>query len=73
MIIEAFNKFCDQTKTREDFTIRSCLRPLTPDDKCIISKVPRTGHHLYVNVGHGSRGMSHAFGAAHILANVLDG
>lgn len=50
----------------DDCFVRSCYRPITPDDIPIISSVP-TFNNVYVNTGHGSKGMTYSFGSAEIL------
>lgn len=55
-----------------DFTVRSCFRPLTPDDVAIISEVPGFKN-VFINAGHGSRGMSYCFGAADIMSQIMEG
>lgn len=50
----------------KDLRIRDCCRPMTPDDVGIVSSVPNFKN-IYLNTGHGSRGMSFCFGAAEIM------
>lgn len=50
-----------------DFTVKSCFRPLTPDDVAIISEVPGFKN-IFINTGHGTRGMSYYYSAADIMS-----
>lgn len=55
-----------------ELTVRSCLRPLTPDDAPIISHIPKYDN-VYVNAGHASRGLSYCLGSAEIISQLMDG
>ncbi|CAD8157060.1 unnamed protein product [Paramecium pentaurelia] len=73
--IQILNRFNEQNGfdfKMSDFTVRSCFRPLTPDDVAIISDVPGFKN-VFINAGHGSRGMSYCFGAADIMSQVMEG
>ncbi|CAD8087472.1 unnamed protein product [Paramecium sonneborni] len=53
-------------------SVRDCCRPLTPDDKIILSKFS-LNRNVYVNAGHGSRGMSQCYGCAEIIYQLMQG
>lgn len=56
----------------EDCQVRSCFRPVTPDDLPVISVVPNF-ENVFVNTGHSSKGSSYAFGSAKVLSEVMSG
>ena len=73
--IQILNRFNEQTgysMKMSDFSVRTCFRPLTPDDVAIISEVP-SYKNVFINAGHGSRGMSYCFGAADIMNEIIGG
>lgn len=41
----------------ENISVRDCCRPLTPDDKVILCRLGQN-RNVFINAGHGSRGMS---------------
>ncbi|CAD8080965.1 unnamed protein product [Paramecium sonneborni] len=53
-------------------SVRDCCRPLTPDDKIILSKL-WFNKNVFVNAGHGSRGMSQCHGCAEIIYQLMQG
>lgn len=46
------------------------FRPLTPDDTPIISKITKYPN-VFINAGHGSRGMTWSFGSGKILSDLI--
>ncbi|CAK73013.1 unnamed protein product (macronuclear) [Paramecium tetraurelia] len=57
---------------RQSISVRDCCRPLTPDDKIILSKL-QLNRNVYVNAGHGSRGMSQCHGCAEVIYQLMKG
>ncbi|CAD8185009.1 unnamed protein product [Paramecium pentaurelia] len=56
----------------QSISVRDCCRPLTPDDKIILSKL-QLNRNVYINAGHGSRGMSQCHGCAEIIYQLIQG
>ncbi|CAK86153.1 unnamed protein product (macronuclear) [Paramecium tetraurelia] len=56
----------------KSISVRDCCRPLTPDDKIILSKL-QLNKNVFVNAGHGSRGMSQCHGCAEIIYQLMKG
>lgn len=50
----------------------SCLRPLSPDDVPIVSKIKGFSN-LFVNGGHGSKGLTLALGSGVLMKDLLEG
>lgn len=53
-------------------TLRSCMRPMTPDGPPIIGRGPKH-ENLYYNTGHGHMGWTMACGSSLILADIVAG
>lgn len=70
---QVLNSFQEHTGIKlnvDEMTVRDGCRPITPDDVCILCQVPNYSN-VFINSGHGSRGMSYCFGAAEITYQIM--
>jgi glycine/D-amino acid oxidase-like deaminating enzyme len=65
---EHFNVELNET----EISVRDCCRPLTPDDKMILCRID-SHNNVFVNAGHGSRGMSHCHACAEVIYQLMRG
>lgn len=56
----------------DNASVRSCMRPMTPDGPPIVGRAPRH-HNLYYNTGHGHMGWTMACGSSLLLADLIAG
>jgi len=71
-IEDAFQKALGVTLENAEVNVFAGLRPMSPDDVPIIGPTKKY-RNLFLNVGHGAKGLSFSAGSAFLLNNIMTG